>query len=141
MNKRTNTDSLDWEKPLQPRLPPSPMLVQLRQMGTLKFSRGRDAPASHVQRSLSKGPTQPSPPPVPAQASAARAIEATLPWRACFEGCSPQWGALWHSSFMGISCCWIDCNCQICIWYTCSERPRGHLGLWKSIGINKQIYS
>lgn len=58
-----------------------------------------------------------------------------------FEGLTSQQGALWLSSFMGNFCCWIDYNCRICIWYTCSKRPRGHLGLWKSMGINKQIYS
>lgn len=58
-----------------------------------------------------------------------------------FEGCTAQRGALWLSPFMGNFCCGIGCNCRICIWYTCSKRPQGRLGLWKSIGINKQIYS
>lgn len=57
-----------------------------------------------------------------------------------FEGRSPQRGALWLSPFMKNFSCWIDCNCWICIWYTCSKRPWGHLGLWKSIGINKYIH-
>ena len=139
MNKGANTDNLDWEKPLQPRLPPSPMLVQLRQMGTLTFSQGEMPQPATCSRACPRALPGHLPPPSARPASAARALEAALLWRACFEGCSPQRGALWLSPFMGIFCCWIDCNCQICIWYTCSKRPRGHLGLWKSIGINKQI--
>lgn len=36
---------------------------------------------------------------------------------------APPMGARWLSPLMGTFCCWMDRDCQICIWYSCSQRP------------------